>query len=493
MTCRSWQVLFIIGLCRCISGQILAALGSRKVLPEFDCSFLSLALVGFILYCKPDLVTPKSLDAWHIVTNLIWNGSLLFARHLDAKDVLLFTFAVRFMFLVLAKHTWCFLLCTLVTMANITGVTFRAWSSEEGSNGPSMFMTCYGVIPLIAGVLSVRRLLEENAMLKWNLEGRTVELGAVSSLLTVCYDAVVEVDETLKLTDDSRQLSTMLLHSVPTGGKGLAGRSLLDFFAKEDHVRISRQFDSSLASESTSAMALNADMLDSDQTHVKVELFHAQFKTLANKRSFLVGVRELQGAETTAPKEVVQASPSVRSVCSGELSGPEMAGSGRWVCFDVSSFEILVLSPDMERLCLVLCGKSPENILDISCAADRYGFCDQLQLLANRSQTPEQQSEVTFTFNLLGTGEVTASFHAEYDTLLETMVAVVKVLPNSITEVNLRFEPKGPKMNGSRSSSRSSRPRAPRGPAPVDRGPERDPSPGVASCGLISKLRKTAL
>ena len=45
---------------------------------------------------------------------------------------------------------------------------------------------------------------------------------------------------------------------------------------------------------SASVVALNADMLDSDFNHVKVELFCAQFKNLANERCFLVGLRELQ-------------------------------------------------------------------------------------------------------------------------------------------------------------------------------------------------------
>ena len=35
-----------------------------------------------------------------------------------------------------------------------------------------------------------------------DLQKRTVELGAVSSLLTACYDAVVELDQNLKLTQD---------------------------------------------------------------------------------------------------------------------------------------------------------------------------------------------------------------------------------------------------------------------------------------------------
>ena len=47
---------------------------------------------------------------------------------------------------------------------------------------------------------------------------------------------LVQVDDRLQLTDDSRQLSTMLLHNAPTGGEGLAGRSLLDFFTEDSSL-----------------------------------------------------------------------------------------------------------------------------------------------------------------------------------------------------------------------------------------------------------------
>ena len=40
-----------------------------------------------------------------------------------------------------------------------------------------------------------------------------LRLGAVSSLLLVCYDAVLEVDDTLCLTAESPQLSSLLLRS----------------------------------------------------------------------------------------------------------------------------------------------------------------------------------------------------------------------------------------------------------------------------------------
>ena len=209
----------------------------------------------------------------------------------------------------------------------------------------------------------------------------------------------------------------MLLHSVPRDSKGLEGRSLLDFFTEEDRARISQQFQSSISSESTSVMALNADMFDSDQNRVKVELFHAQFQNLAHQRCFLIGVREVQGQD--AMGTVVPANTAAEE-SNGEL----------WALFDVPSFEILILSADLEQLCQNYLGQIPENFLDMSCPSCRSAFCDTMQALANKSwqgHFSEQGKKKTFQFNLLGAGCVTASFTLEQDEFLNTMVGSVNM------------------------------------------------------------------
>lgn len=102
-----------------------------------------------------------------------------------------------------------------------------------------------------------------------------MELGAVTSLLLVCYDAVVQVDEALIFTEDSLKLSSLLLQTQ-LNAAGLAGRSFLDFFG-EDRDRVSKHFASSLLQDAP-VMSMNAHMVDSDQNHMKVELLHAQFR-----------------------------------------------------------------------------------------------------------------------------------------------------------------------------------------------------------------------
>ena len=134
---------------------------------------------------------------------------------------------------------------------------------------------------------------------------------------------------------DSGQLSSMLLQTAPKVG-GLAGKSLLDFFSEGDRQRISEQVLNPV--ENISAVALNADMLDSDFNHVQVELFCAQFKNLASERCFLVGLRELQDLEPPAPL-----GPSDPS----RLAGNEAL----LVLYDVYSFDIHIMNGEMQRLC----------------------------------------------------------------------------------------------------------------------------------------------
>ena len=83
--------------------------------------------------------------------------------------------------------------------------------------------------------------------------------------------------------EDSPQLSSMLLRTQRRGG-GLRETALLDFFHEADRARVSEQLRSSTCQ---SAVALNADMLDSDFNRVKVELICVQFDNLTSERPWV--------------------------------------------------------------------------------------------------------------------------------------------------------------------------------------------------------------
>eukprot|EP00435_Cladocopium_sp_Y103_P061270 s126_g22.t3 len=278
LTYRVWTAFIGFGMARVIWQQLRVCAGFERQLFEIDALAIVMATAGLLLQLMPSLLNPRSLDPWYIVTSLLVNLTFLNSK-IDAREALILIHGLQMILTLLAKRTWCSIFCTCVSssqilwMANSQGIEFL-----DGEALAPLVLIFVIPIVFICGVL------------KMDLQKRTVELGAVSSLLLVCYDAVVPADETLTLMEDSPQLSGLLLHTV---GLGLAGRSFLDFCSKDDHDRIADHFFSSLT-EGAPVMALNLDMLDADQNHLKVEIIHARFTNLSNERCFLIGVREIQ-------------------------------------------------------------------------------------------------------------------------------------------------------------------------------------------------------
>ena len=82
---------------------------------------------------------------------------------------------------------------------------------------------------------------------------------------------MVQVDETLKLTEDSPQLSGLLHSSSGLQAKpAVAGQSLLEFFPREDQDRICKQLASSIL-HGGPVLALNVDFRDCDEDSLRVE------------------------------------------------------------------------------------------------------------------------------------------------------------------------------------------------------------------------------
>ena len=149
----------------------------------------------------------------------------------------------------------------------------------------------------------------------------------------------------------------MLLHTAPKSG-GLSGKSLLDFFAKGDRQRISEQI---LSSDSENiVVALNADMLDSDFNHVKVELFCARFKNLANERCFLAGLREIQDVEPHVQRSSIPLWDSPGHSNHSNHSNP-VKGQDLLVVYDVCTFDIQVMNGEMQHLCGSNLAEPPET------------------------------------------------------------------------------------------------------------------------------------
>lgn len=446
MTCRVWYVASFISMGRVLLQQLrlaLGLLGTRRLLGEFDFLTILGAAMGLLLIWRPSVIRPQTLDAWYVATSLISTVALIPVVHTDARDVLNLTFGFRIFFAVLTKRNWCWMICTaaastqILWMANQQGIEVMS-----GILGPSLFVS-FGV-PYLS-ILAGRWLVYDNIMLRAGLQQKAMELGAVSSLLLVCYDAVVQVNEALNFTEDSLQLSGLLLQTGISHA-GMTGKSFLELFDPEDRGRIAQHFANSV-SEDAPIMATNADMLDSDQNHIKVELLHAQFRDHSNERCFLIGVREAQTASQN-----LEALAPLRNTLKREPHGCHdysmllRDDSDLQVKFEVPSFEVLTLSHDLERLFENMGRPRPAKILDISSAQSRDAFNAKLQELVNEMGTEESDgNDVMLSLNLMGLGEAQSSFQMKHDEASDSFVGTLHVkLPlvspgiNSLQSVQVR-------------------------------------------------------
>ena len=409
------------------------------------------ATLGLLLFSFPRLINPSSQDVWYVAVMLSLDAATLVELpEVDVREVVPFAFAGRFLYGVLAKRIGCVAFCVLVHLLQAIQL------SRSQEDPPGKLYGAHNLIPIFlmmfVGIIAVRRLVRENVVLRVDLQKRTVELGAVSSLLTACYDAVIEVDHALSLTQDSSQLASMLLQTASKAG-GLSGKSLLDFFVEEDKQRISEQVFRS-DSENVSVVALNADMLDSDFNRVKVELFCAQFKNLANERCFLVGLREMQDLE---PFERTGVTP-VLLAPTYPMTGEK--GENLIAMYDVYTFDLLMMNSALQRLCQPLGDVVLDSISDLASHDSRPWLNSQLQRLGNwfashafdesqakHPKDPKDNGLASVTFNLLGISEAKAFVTIEYDVDLESCIGtmVIHLTPHTpdrdhanLTESNLK-------------------------------------------------------
>lgn len=429
MTRLVWILLTAGSMFRLTLQQLMLAIGRERISPHFDLQLFFFATVGLVVSLKPNLITPRSLDLFYVATSLLSILALLPASNImDAREFMSLSKKAEFFLAALTKYAWPYAFSTFVHFLYAMRLT-RLHADSEMPVSPQFialfFLLCF------VGITATRRVIIYNIRLKMDLTERSVELGAVSSLLLVCYDAVLELDESLTLTEDShdsRRLSSMLLHSGSRVSlPGMADRSFLDCFDPEDQDRIKAHFANS--SDDAPVMALNADMLDADQNRVKVEVFHAQFRNLYNERRFLIGVREIQDVEQVAP--LLEEGPLVTR------------DENLVVVFEVQTFDILFFSQGMNQFCSEFGINRPRSILDLSSDQSRYSFCNRLQEVVDCG---DQAQPAQLSFNLLAHGEVSTSLSVEHDELLDCLVASIEIhlpreapeSPELLTEANLQ-------------------------------------------------------
>jgi len=128
--------------------------------------------------------------------------------------------------------------------------------------------------------------LETYAMNSVQAREGNCKTSIVSSLLKMMCDAVVDIDQDLKLKSDDPSLSHLLMHG---SGKRLKGTNLLSFF--EGNCR-EGGFESSVTSRELKPGSFVEWLRDAMGQRIKVQLYHMPYINICGSVHHLVGVRE---------------------------------------------------------------------------------------------------------------------------------------------------------------------------------------------------------
>mmetsp|Transcript_134826 Transcript_134826/g.430608 ORF Transcript_134826/g.430608 Transcript_134826/m.430608 type:complete len:577 (-) Transcript_134826:235-1965(-) len=151
---------------------------------------------------------------------------------------------------------------------------------------------------------------------------------AVTSLLNMVCDAVVELDDDLRMAGDCPALSTALFHGQ---AKGLCGQSLKEFVCGDDQAH----FEDEVASQDTPAAAakmFHVRLRDSWGNAVPMELFHVPFSGVGQETRHFIGLREHSDTQiaVSGPTGTMEESMDSPSVVGARLAhrGPRLAPEG---------------------------------------------------------------------------------------------------------------------------------------------------------------------
>ncbi|CAK9071323.1 unnamed protein product [Durusdinium trenchii] len=397
---------------------------SHSIFPALDPANIFSIFVCLLTLLGQRYITPQVLDIWFLLMHFTCAWPLLLADPTEVRTIHFVVILPAFLIGLTAKH-W-----QLAGLGNLFSALIAAYRSPQHSF-TDFFSNLALALLVLAVVFAIRTQLYQNVRMEMRLKNRSIDLEAVSALLLGFCDAVVEIDDELRLTEDSRQLSTMLLQGQGTRA-GLGGRDILSFFCKEDRDHIRQSFENIHRPQMTTA--LNARMLDSLGNMVRVELLHIQFCNVDGEQCHLVGMREFQDVASIAPlmddREISWENAIHEIIRKGETS----------LVFDAHSFDILAMSEGFQSLSQANGQGGSESlvgysIFDVCCGSGPQSFSCRMQDAVNALDDAASSQDVFLLRKVELYGrEVDIAVSFQQDKILETLVGSVVIT----TEMDLR-------------------------------------------------------
>jgi len=194
-----------------------------------------------------------------------------------------------------------------LTLGNVPMVTF--WNlvsflmsfslvARESNPDPGIQISCFIVLEgLYAASAVCCAALASHAM--WAQARKVIEAkawsgerSATQELLHLVCDAVVELNEDLRIVEDVPKFAAMV--TPGPSGTVVRGAELQQYMAKEEDRQRFQQLMTTYADSDGSSLpkALHASLRDSLGNLVNVEMFYVHFQDIDLRRHYFVGIRE---------------------------------------------------------------------------------------------------------------------------------------------------------------------------------------------------------
>jgi len=208
-----------------------------------------------------------------------------------------------------------------------------AWAFRRIDFEPGSPMATFHMVEVVLSVVLVlaveqqHRALWREARCKLEIKRFTGERVAMTDLLTMVCDVVVELDDELKITEHVPKLATMLLLDSRSC---TAGMQLQHFMPIEaDRERLHVQLGDHELAEGTGppilslSGAFHATMRDSMSSRLQVEIFFVRFFSVSGRLQHLVGIREFMDQPLAELKKFRQ-----QPCCPDDADNPHLHDAG---------------------------------------------------------------------------------------------------------------------------------------------------------------------
>ncbi|CAE7275336.1 DNAH7, partial [Symbiodinium sp. CCMP2456] len=235
----------------------------------------------------------------------------------------------------------------LVALCNVAIIVLAAVLSPAALIGLELVSATAAVIAATA----LQGLLKQSAERSINHSKMSSDLQAARALLQLICDAVVELDESLRLSHHSPELATILLRDASPARRSLQGMRFRDFVATPEEAAKAQKELLGVSSLSA-ASAFHTRLVDAYNSKFRTEVFHVRYQQ-NGRTSHLIGLRDF-----TDQTSLAQLNSRIDSNHSNESA------------LNVSSDKVLVrpppLLPQYNVLLLVDLGKRVVEAASIS-------------------------------------------------------------------------------------------------------------------------------